>query len=439
MAQSKFTLYEYIKLAEGSWRYCKAAFYSNGKIKPNRCIVDGKEEEHPEGAYYLYHDRKWIPAGTDALEAQRQRNARLDEEELKHLRGTAAVQAWDTAPTCSKTSLATAAGRYFSNLEAQDADPKTIRTYRSAVDPFVAHCKKFYVEDVTKQDLINFMGWLRKQPLPKRKNSNPERTYANKVGHVAIVLKAFGVSCLLKKSEYPQYEEKMVTAPTDEELDWLYSHADDEGRFLLEFGLSMSYTVKDGETWETIARAHGLKSSDLIFANFGTHDCLEINWYLHHYVGCPLPTGDGKNWRFSSHANPGIIHIPLRTLVMPPLVIEGHLEGRASILKNVWAGAGKSHSGDLFVIGAQDMTAKVYNLGDRAPNIRNAVININGYKFGPGLGADVSAVFVMAVGFENAKDMIGVDGDKDFDIALGTRLSDFLKGLKYLGRGIESL
>jgi hypothetical protein len=37
MAQSKFTLYKYIKLADGSWRYCKAAFYSNGKIKPNRC------------------------------------------------------------------------------------------------------------------------------------------------------------------------------------------------------------------------------------------------------------------------------------------------------------------------------------------------------------------------------------------------------------------
>jgi len=32
MAQSKFTLY--IKLANGSWRYCKSALYSNGKISP---------------------------------------------------------------------------------------------------------------------------------------------------------------------------------------------------------------------------------------------------------------------------------------------------------------------------------------------------------------------------------------------------------------------
>jgi hypothetical protein len=39
------------------------------KIKPNRCIGGGKEEEHPEGAYYLYHKKQWILVGTDALEA----------------------------------------------------------------------------------------------------------------------------------------------------------------------------------------------------------------------------------------------------------------------------------------------------------------------------------------------------------------------------------
>ena len=66
MAQPKFTLYKYIHLANGSWRYCKAAFCSNGKIKPNRCTVANKEEEHAEGAYYLYHKKKWIPVGADA-------------------------------------------------------------------------------------------------------------------------------------------------------------------------------------------------------------------------------------------------------------------------------------------------------------------------------------------------------------------------------------
>ena len=197
------------------------------------------------------------------------------------------------------------------------------------------------------------------------------------------------------------------------------------------------YKVKDGETWESIARTHGVDPGDLVLFNFGTKNPREVNWYLHHYVGCTLPTHDGHNWRFSSHASPGIIHIPQRILVMPPLVIEGHVP--SPLLRNVWAGVGKSHSGDMFVIGAQDMTAKVYNLADEAPRIRNAVININGYKFGPGLGADVSAVFVVAVGFETARDMVGVDGDWDFDISLGTKLSDFLKDVKYLGKAIETM
>jgi hypothetical protein len=98
MAQSKFTLYKYIKLADGSWRYCKAAFYSNGKIKPNRCIIGGKEEEHSEGSYYLYHKKSWMTVGADALDAQRQRNARLDHDEFKRLQGTAPVQTPHVAP-----------------------------------------------------------------------------------------------------------------------------------------------------------------------------------------------------------------------------------------------------------------------------------------------------------------------------------------------------
>jgi hypothetical protein len=64
-----------------------------------------------------------------------------------------------------------------------------------------------------QDSMIDFMGWLRKQPLPKRRNSNPERTHSNKVGYVAIFLKEFGVSRLLKKKEYPRYRKKKVAGP----------------------------------------------------------------------------------------------------------------------------------------------------------------------------------------------------------------------------------
>ena len=75
------------------------------------------------------------------------------------------------------------------------------------MDSFVEHCSVTYVDDCgdNKQVLLNYMGWLRKQPAPKRKHSNPQRTLANKVGDVRIFLKEFGITKLLKKNEEPKY------------------------------------------------------------------------------------------------------------------------------------------------------------------------------------------------------------------------------------------
>lgn len=144
-----------------------------------------------------------------------------------------------------KTTLASAVELYFGNLEARRADPKTIKTYRIAVNGFVASCKKLHVEDIDKQDILDYMRWLGAQPMPKRKHGNPERTMFNKVGHVAIFLKAIGKPALLPTTQYPRYEEKMVTAHDDDELALLYAHANAEERFLLDYFLGSA--VRDGD------------------------------------------------------------------------------------------------------------------------------------------------------------------------------------------------
>lgn len=73
---------------------------------------------------------------------------------------------------------------------------------------------------------------------------------------------------------------------------------------------SKPYRVKDGDSWVSIAKTHGLDPWDLIEANYKTRSAAEVNWYLQHYAGCSVTTPDGKNWKFSSSAKPGIIHIP---------------------------------------------------------------------------------------------------------------------------------
>src|SRR5438128_6519489 len=41
-----------VKTAQGL-RYCPVALAANGRVKPDMVLVNGKEERHPEGAYYL--------------------------------------------------------------------------------------------------------------------------------------------------------------------------------------------------------------------------------------------------------------------------------------------------------------------------------------------------------------------------------------------------
>jgi hypothetical protein len=68
----KFSIYKYAKLAGKGWRYARAAYHPNGKIKPDAVLlkgVNGKnvEEKHPEGSYFLNFNNAWIPVRGDAL------------------------------------------------------------------------------------------------------------------------------------------------------------------------------------------------------------------------------------------------------------------------------------------------------------------------------------------------------------------------------------
>jgi integrase len=200
------------------------------------------KDSRTTGYYLRYRQdskRHCDPAGGELIEAENKRKAL----ELQLFAGVKPETVPQTQP--GSITVADAVAQYFANLEAQGKAPKSVRTYRYAINGFAAVCLKTYIDEVTKQDLIDYMGWLRKQPQRARKHSNPERTYFNKVSHVAIFLKAFGKPNLLKSTEYPSYDEKPVKAHSDQELDVLYAAANGEERFLLDFFLGTA--VRDGE------------------------------------------------------------------------------------------------------------------------------------------------------------------------------------------------
>ena len=58
MGLTRFSIYKYVRTSNG-WRYCKPVYGRNNKLKPDAVLVDGKEEAHPEGSYYLNVDGQW--------------------------------------------------------------------------------------------------------------------------------------------------------------------------------------------------------------------------------------------------------------------------------------------------------------------------------------------------------------------------------------------
>jgi hypothetical protein len=44
MGQPKYTIYKYVRLKDGAWRYCRAALYANHTIKADVAIVGHREE-----------------------------------------------------------------------------------------------------------------------------------------------------------------------------------------------------------------------------------------------------------------------------------------------------------------------------------------------------------------------------------------------------------
>ncbi len=196
------------------------------------------------------------------------------------------------------------------------------------------------------------------------------------------------------------------------------------------------YVVKDGDSWRSVAKLYGIDVWELMYENFRTKDVAEINWYLRNYVGCLDTTTNHANWIFSSSARPGRIYVPERVQSIP---ISNSTEKSIPALKRVWAGVAKAHSGDLFVVGAHDLTGMIYNLGDVLPDVRNATLNINGVKVGPGLGGSISAVFVLAHGYDSPDQMRGDSDSWDFDLSIAAKLDSFFKGIRGVGKAVDTI
>lgn len=228
MANREVNLTKRVQTPHG-WRYCRVVLSANGRIKPDLVIVNGKQETHKEGAYYLEWrggaKRVRLSVGKNAADASARRHGK--EAELNAVNhGVTVVPSHRNG----HRSLAVAVEDYLSDVKLTHK-PRSYAAYNTALQYFLESCPKANLEDVERRDLLKFAAFLREV-----KKQAP-RTVYNKFEHAMTFFKAQGIRGLVRKNDWPRFTEEEPEIYEQEELDKLFATCNAEERLWYEFFL----------------------------------------------------------------------------------------------------------------------------------------------------------------------------------------------------------
>lgn len=199
-------------------RFCKVVIGPNGRIKPDWVLVNGREEKHPEGGYYLDWRtdglRRRMAVGTDATAASNSRSRK--QAELEAITQGLVVTDPVEAEEDSRLRLREAAADFLEDIQLS-RQRKTWMGYCLSLKYFKQCCSKTYIEEIERKDLLRFVVFLRdgKELAP--------RTVHNKFCDVLTFLQAQGVPKLISKNDRPRFVEQEVEIYEDDQLLTLHS------------------------------------------------------------------------------------------------------------------------------------------------------------------------------------------------------------------------
>ena len=220
-------------MVNGGLRYCPVVEAANGRIRPDVVMVDGTEERHPEGSYYIEYregeKRQRLTVGKNAADAQSARLAK--QAELNAVK--AGLEILD-APVMiggqAKHSLAAAIASYLEDVKLSKK-PKTYSAYSTALNYFAESCRKQFVEDIDRKDMLRFSAFLRDE-----KDQSPRSVY-NKFESMMAFLKLQGVRGLVGKTDWPRFTEESPEVYEREEISKFLEVCEPNERLWFEFFL----------------------------------------------------------------------------------------------------------------------------------------------------------------------------------------------------------
>jgi integrase/recombinase XerD len=240
-----------VETAQG-WRYCPVVLAANGRVKPDVVLVNGKQERHPEGAYYIeWHEgmrRKRRSVGKDAADASAQRLRKEEEFRAKNL-GITVLSAEEAA---KQRPITEAVADYLSEIKLSRT-PATHSAYALALRDFTESCSKANLEEIDRLDLLQFIQHLRDKELC-------DRTCHNRFEHVLTFLKANRIEKLATKRDWPKYVTQEPESYEDDELEKFFAACDLEERVFFEFYLMTGFRKQEVTycTWPDVNLKSGV-------------------------------------------------------------------------------------------------------------------------------------------------------------------------------------
>jgi integrase len=250
--QSQVKLLKQVKV-EGRWILAAALFDSKGRVRRDRVRVKGGEELHPEGGYFIewwdHGKRSREAVGPDAWTAAEK--ARMKQAELSAVRhGLIAQPESATGQDQGRITLHAALEQYIEYVKYHRS-LRTFRTYRPILSSFKSFCTRTYVDQVERQDLLDYATHCMKE-------GQKGKSIYNKLVVLSQVMKQHGKRKLLNSSDWPSFVETVRPIYEDSELKKLFRACCWGEKVRFKFYLMSGFRDAEGRfiTWRDVDFKH---------------------------------------------------------------------------------------------------------------------------------------------------------------------------------------
>ena len=265
----------------GKWRPATVLFDRKGRVRPDRVRVNGQDEAHPEGSYFIewwdQGKRRREAAGANAQDAADK--ARVREAELTAARYGVIPPAPVIDAPPPRVTLPAALDGYLDYVR-DHRSLRTFRTYRPMLASFKACCPKPYVDQVERQDLLDFATQLMKQ-------GQKGKSIYNKLVVLSQVMKEHGKPKLLHAGDWPSFVETVRPIYEDAELTTLFKACTFPEEVRFKFYLMTGFRDAEGRfaTWR-----------DVDFKHTAVRVTAKPHWGFHpkNWEEREVSTGDGE-------------------------------------------------------------------------------------------------------------------------------------------------